>query len=67
MKYLFTAVAFWLLGYVIPSFPVFFQYIVALLVILFLGASLFYLIDTRVYARMLHERGEERVPDHFLD
>ncbi|WP_026231952.1 hypothetical protein [Neolewinella persica] len=66
MKYFFAAIFFWILGYVIPSFPVFLQYIIGVLVILFLSTVLFYLIDTRVYARMLHEQGDESIPDQFL-
>jgi hypothetical protein len=66
MKYFFAATVFWILGYTIPSFPVFLQYTIGVLVVLFLGIVLFYLIDTRVYARMLHEQGEENIPDRFL-
>jgi hypothetical protein len=66
MKYLFTAIAFWVLGYIIPSFPIFLQYTIAVVLLLFLAVSLFYFIDTRVYARILHEQGEEGIPDRFL-
>lgn len=66
MKYFFTAAAFWVLGYVMPSFPVFLQYTIAVILLLFLAASLFYFIDTRVYAQMLHEQRVEDVPDRYL-
>ena len=66
MKYLFSAIVFWILGYVIPSFPVFLQYTIGIIVILFLSAALFFLIDTRVYAQMLHEQGEDSIPDRFI-
>ncbi|MFK8161684.1 MAG: hypothetical protein AB8H12_04400 [Lewinella sp.] len=66
MKHLFAAILFWMLGYVIPSFPVFLQYAIATVVVLFLSTALFYLVDTRVYARMLHEQGEGDIPDHLL-
>jgi hypothetical protein len=54
MKYLFAAVAFWSIGYVLPTFSFPVQIVVAFTMLLFLVIAVYYYIDTRVIALRLH-------------
>jgi len=50
MKYLFLAIAFFSLGYLIPSFPPVLQFIAAGLTFLLIAFVLYFYVDTIDYA-----------------
>lgn len=66
MKYFFAAIAFFSIGYVLPTFSPYLQVGVAVGVLLFLAVSLCYYLDTRVFAVRLHQNAAESIPDHYL-
>ena len=52
MKYFFIAVAFFCLGYVIPIFPVFFQWLLAAMLLAIVGVMTWFFVDLRGFGRL---------------
>jgi len=66
MKYFFAAIAFFSIGYVLPTFSPLIQIVAAFIIVLFLSIAAYYYIDTRVFAVRLHQDATESIPDGYV-